>query len=87
MPKKGQLSSIASPRSKYQRKFNSTPIQKKRRAERNASRNKLKKAGVNLKNLDVDHANHRTGDKSRKNLRVRSIKANRSDNAHKGKKK
>lgn len=82
MPKKGQYKAGATADSIRQRKYNGSPEQKKRRAERNASRRKMeKKVGkAALKGKDVDHANKNTADKSTKNLRVRSVKANRADN-------
>lgn len=82
MAKKGQLDPNATADSKRQRKYNSSPTQKKRRAERNASRRKMEKAGKVKKGdgRDVDHKNKSTSDQSSKNLRVRSVKANRADN-------
>ena len=54
--------------------------QKKRRAKRNAARNKLKKEGrVRLGDgMDVDHKNTNPNDNSKKNLRVQSKSKNRS---------
>lgn len=82
MAKKGQFKANATADSKRQRAYNSSPEQKKRRAERNASRRKMeKKVGKEaLKGKDVDHKNKNTSDKSSGNLRVRSVKANRADN-------
>ena len=82
MAKKGQFKSGAKPDSVRQRAYNSSPTQKKRRAERNASRRKMEKAGKVKKGdgKDVDHKNKNTSDKSNGNLRVRSVKANRADN-------
>ncbi len=82
MAKKGQFKAGATADSIRQRKYNSSPEQKKRRAQRNASRAKMVKAGKVKKGdgKDVDHANKNTADKSTKNLRVRSVKANRADN-------
>lgn len=65
---------------KEYRDYHGKPEQIKRRAARNASRKKLKDAGVNVEGRDVDHINHNPLDKSRKNLRVRSVSANRADN-------
>ena len=45
MPAKGQKKATATKRSKQQRAYNSTPEQKKRRAQRNAARAKLEKEG------------------------------------------
>lgn len=82
MAKKGQLKANATERSKQQRAYNSSPEQKKRRAERNASRRKMEAKGAVRKGdgKDVDHKNKNTADKSSGNLRVRSVKANRADN-------
>lgn len=82
MPKKGQYKAGATADSIRQRKYNGSPEQKKRRAERNASRRKMEKAGKVKKGdgKDVDHRNKSTADQSTKNLRVRSVKANRADN-------
>ena len=82
MPAKGQFKKGATADSVRQRKYNSSPEQKKRRAERNASRKKVeKKVGkAALKGKDVDHKNKSTSDQSGGNLRVRSVKANRADN-------
>lgn len=82
MPKKGEFKKGATADSVRQRRYNSSPEQKKRRAERNASRRKMEKAGKVRKGdgKDVDHKNKNTSDKSTKNLRVRSVKSNRADN-------
>lgn len=80
MPKKGEYKKGATADSVRQRKYNSSPEQKKRRAERNASRRKMEKAGKVKKGQDVDHKNKNTSDKSMGNLRARSVKANRADN-------
>jgi hypothetical protein len=82
MAKKGETKANATADSKRQRAYNSSPEQKKRRAQRNASRRKMEKAGKVKKGdgKDVDHKNKNTADKSSGNLRVRSVKANRADN-------
>lgn len=84
MPKKGQFKSNATADSKRQRKYNSTEEQKTRRAQRNASRAKMEKAGKVHKGdgKDVDHRNHKTSDKSAKNLSVMSRSKNRAMNQH-----
>lgn len=84
MPQKGQFKKGATKDSIRQRKYNSQPEQIKRRAERNASRRKLEKAGKVHKGdgNDVDHRNHRTSDKSSKNLSVMSRSKNRAMNQH-----
>ena len=82
MPAKGQTKSTASKRSKQQRAYNSTPEQKKRRAQRNAARRKLEKEGKVRKGdgKDVDHSDKNTANNSGKNLSVRNKSANRADN-------
>jgi hypothetical protein len=60
--------------------FHGKPEQIKRRAQRNASRAKVKATGVNVAGKDVDHKNHNTADMRKSNLRVRSVSANRADN-------
>lgn len=82
MAKKGQYKAGAKPDSVRQRKYNSSPEQKKRRAERNASRAKMVQAGKARKGdgKDVDHKNHKTSDKSTGNLRMMSKSANRAKN-------
>lgn len=89
MPQKGEFKKNAKADSVRQRKYNSSPEQKKRRAERNASRAKMEKAGKVRKGdgKDVDHRNHNTGDKSSKNLSVMSKSKNRAMNQHDKRKK
>ena len=84
MPKKGQFKKGAKADSIRQRKYNSSPEQKKRRAQRNAARAKMEKAGKVRKGdgKDVDHVNHRTSDMSSKNLKVVPKGKNRSMNQH-----
>lgn len=82
MAKKGQTKANATADSKRQRAYNSSPEQKKRRAQRNASRRKMEQEGKVKKGdgKDVDHKNHDTSDKSSKNLRVQSKSKNRANN-------
>lgn len=80
MAKRGEYKKGATADSVRQRAYNSSPEQKARRVERNASRAKMVKEGKVKKGQDVDHKNHNTADKSTKNLRARSVKANRADN-------
>ena len=84
MPKKGQFKKGAKADSVRQREYNSSPEQKKRRAERNAARREMEAKGKVRKGdgKDVDHRNHNTSDKSSKNLRVMSKSANRAKNQH-----
>lgn len=59
--------------------FHAKPKQKKRRAQRNAARNKLTKSGAVSKNdgRDVDHKDRNTANNGKSNLRVTSQKKNR----------
>jgi len=84
MPAKGQMKKGAKADSVRQRAYNSSPEQKKRRAERNASRRKMEAAGKVSKGdgKDVDHRNHKTGDQSAKNLSVMDKSKNRAMNQH-----
>lgn len=88
--KKGQFKANATADSIRQRKYNESPLQKKRRAERNAARAKMEKAGKVRKGdgKDVDHKNMNTANNSMSNLRVQSQAQNRARNKHhlKGKK-
>lgn len=89
MPAKGQFKKGAKADSIRQRSYNSSPEQKKRRAERNASRRKMEDAGKVRKGdgKDVDHRNHNTGDQSAKNLSVMSKSKNRAMNQYDSRKK
>ena len=89
MPKRGDYKKGAKADSVRQRAFNSSPEQKRRRAERNASRAKMERAGKVRKGdgKDVDHRNHNTSDKSAKNLSVMSRSKNRALNQHDKRKK
>ena len=60
--------------------YQETAEQKKKRAARNAARNKMIKAGKAKKGdgKDVDHKNGNPHDNSKSNLRVTTKKANRS---------
>lgn len=84
MPKKGQLSATATADSKRQRKYNSSEKQKKRRAERNASRAIMEKKGKVHKGdgKDIDHKNHNTKDTSAKNLQAIPRGKNRAMNQY-----
>jgi hypothetical protein len=89
MPKKGDFKKGATADSVRQRKFNSQPAQKKRRAERNASRRVMEKrvGKAAIKGKDIDHASHDTSDTSAKNLSVMSKSKNRAMNQHDPRKK
>lgn len=82
MAKKGQYKKGAKADSIRQREYNSSPEQKKRRAERNAARRKMEKAGKVRKGdgRDVDHKDMNTANNSTKNLRVQSRSKNRARN-------
>lgn len=84
MAKRGQYKKNATADSIRQRKYNSQPEQKKRRAERNAARRKMEEKGRVRKGdgKDVDHRNHRTSDMSDKNLSVMSRSKNRAMNQY-----
>jgi len=84
MAKKGQFKAGAKADSIRQRKYNSSPEQKKRRAERNAARAKMEKAGKVRKGdgKDVDHKNMNTSNNSMSNLQVMSKSKNRAKNKH-----
>ena len=84
MAKKGEYKKGAKADSVRQRKYNSSPEQKKRRAERNKARRMMERKGKVRKGdgKDVDHKNHRTSDMSAKNLSVMSRSRNRAMNQH-----
>ena len=78
MPKLGEYSSSASPRSKYQRKYNSK--NRPDNASRKRARRMLESSGAAKPGdgKDVDHKDGNPKNNSRKNLRMRSRSANRS---------
>ena len=85
MPKKGDFKKGATADSIRQRKYHSSEEQKKRRAQRNAARSTMEKAGKVSKGdgRDVDHKTHKARGKlnnSKSNLRVLSASANRAKN-------
>lgn len=84
MPQKGEFKKNAKPESVKKRAFNAQPEQKKRRAERNASRAKMVAAGKARKGdgKDVDHRNHNTGDQKMSNLKMMDKSKNRAKNQH-----
>ena len=89
MPRKGEFKAGATADSKRQRAYNSSPKQKARRADRNASRTLMVKAGKASKGdgKDVDHRNHKTSDKSAKNLSMMDKGKNRAMNQYDKRKK
>lgn len=89
MPQKGEFKKGAKADSIRQRAYNSSAEQKRRRAERNASRAKMVQAGKAKKGdgKDVDHRNHNTSDKSAKNLSMMSKSKNRAMNQYDKRKK
>jgi len=66
--------------------YHSKPKQKRRRAQRNAARRKMAKAGKVSKGdgKDVHHKNHNTANNGTKNLSVTSKSSNRAKNLGKG---
>lgn len=85
MAKKGEFKKGATADSIRQRKYNSSEEQKKRRAQRNAARRSMERAGRVRKGdgKDVDHKSHSARGKlnnSKSNLRVMSKSANRAKN-------
>ena len=88
MPKKGQTKSTATKRSKQQRKYNSSPTQKKNRAKRNAARAAAIKSGRVKKGdgKDVDHKKplRSGGSNAKKNTRVQSKSKTRANNGGTG---
>lgn len=88
MPKKGQTKANATARSKYQRKYNSQPEQKKNRAARNKARAAAIKSGKASKGdgKDIGHkkALKNGGSKSVSNTKVQSRRSNRSSGGRMG---
>jgi hypothetical protein len=72
----------------YKKEYKDYSGQKEQIKER-ASRNKSRKTMIDkyghqaLKNKDIDHKDHNPLNNKISNLRIRSIKSNRSDNNHK----
>ena len=67
----------------YDKAYNARPIQKERRAERNAARAKMEKAGLVHKGQDVDHISRNKGghlSNAMSNLRAQTPSKNRSRN-------
>jgi hypothetical protein len=63
---------------KKEYKWQGTPEQIKRRSSRNKARRLLIKRGHSLNGKDVDHKDGNPLNNSLKNLRISSVKANRS---------
>lgn len=67
--------------------YHGKPAQRKKRSKRVTARRKLEKSGAVSKGdgKDVDHKKplRNGGSNAKKNLKPRSVKANRSDNGHK----
>lgn len=82
MAAKGQFKKNATADSVRQRKYNSSPEQKKNRASRNAARREAEKSGKVSKGdgKDVDHKNMNPRDNRKGNLKVMSKSANRAKN-------
>jgi hypothetical protein len=81
MPKKSEFKKGAKPDSVRQRKYNSKPEQKKRRADRNRARAQMMRKGKVRKGdgKDVDHPNHDTDSKK---LKVMPRSKNRAKNQY-----
>jgi hypothetical protein len=79
MPKKTTLPNTPA-RQRAQAKYNKKPVQKKRRAQRNAARAKMMKAGKVSKGdgKDVAHRDNNTKHNSMVNLLVQAPSKNRS---------
>ena len=88
MAKKGETKKDAKPDSVRQRKYNSSPEQKKNRAMRNQARRTAEKEGKVKKGdgKDVDHKKKimNGGSNDKGNLRVKEKGANRADNGKTG---
>ena len=84
MAKKGEYKKGATADSIRQRKYNSSPEQKKNRASRNAARRAAEKAGKVRKGdgKDIDHQNSNPRDNSKGNLKVMSASKNRAMNQY-----
>ena len=82
MAKKGEYKKGATSDSVRQRKYNSSPEQKKNRASRNAARRAAEKAGKVRKGdgKDVDHKNMNPRDNRKGNLKVMDKSKNRAKN-------
>ena len=82
MAKKGEYKKGATSDSVRQRKYNSSPEQKKNRASRNAARRAAEKAGKVRKGdgRDVDHKNMNPKDNRKSNLKVMDKSKNRAKN-------
>lgn len=81
MGKKGIYSKSAKPRSKQQRKYNSTPEQNKRRSSRNKARRAKPCPGK-----DVHHKDGNPKNNKKSNLTCQSASKNRSNNKRSKKK-
>ena len=82
MPKKGETQKNVKAESLRKRAYNATEEQKTRRAQRNAARAKMVKAGKVSKGdgKDVDHKNMNTANNSMSNLQVMDKSKNRAKN-------
>ena len=82
MPAKGQFKKNAKADSIRQRKYNSSPEQKKNRASRNAARRQAERDGKVRKGdgKDIDHSNMNPKDNRKSNLKVMDKSKNRAKN-------
>ena len=85
MAKKGETKASSTEDSKRQRRYNSSPEQKKRRAQRNKARREMERKGKVSKGdgKDVDHKDYNTSNGG-KNLRVMDKSKNRARNRSNG---
>ena len=82
MAKKGEFKKNAKADSIRQRKYNSSPEQKKNRASRNAARRQAERDGKVRKGdgKDIDHSNMNPRDNRKSNLKVMDKSKNRAKN-------
>jgi hypothetical protein len=82
MPKKGEIQKNVKAESLRKRAYNATEEQKTRRAQRNAARAKMEKAGKVRKGdgKDVDHKDMNTAHNGTSNLQVMDKSKNRAKN-------
>lgn len=82
MAKKGEFKKNATADSIRQRKYNSSPEQKKNRASRNAARRQAERDGKVRKGdgKDIDHSNMNPRDNRKSNLKVMDKSKNRAKN-------
>lgn len=79
------MNSQGAAKARYDKAYNARPAQKKRRAARNKARAKMiaKRGKSALRGKDIDHKDGNPRNNSSKNIRVMSVKKNRSRNNNK----